>query len=153
MAGIVAEPDGRHAWAFHRGRRLWDGDSFDPSTHDRERRGVPIAENTIARIELATGKIVKSFGANEHYMPHAITLGPDGDIWVTDCGLHQVIRYNASDGARVAEYGKKLTPGKGKDGFCKPTQVAVAEDNSFWDSDGYCNDRVARFDSRGEYVG
>ena len=153
VAGIVAEPDGRHAWAFHRGSRLWDGDSFDPSTHVVKDVESPIAENTIARIELATGKIVKSFGANEHYMPHAITLGPDGDVWVTDCGLHQVIRYNASDGARVAEYGQKLTPGKGKDGFCKPTQVAVAEDNSFWVSDGYCNDRVARFDSRGEYAG
>ena len=113
----------------------------------------PIAENTIARIELATGKIVKSFGANEHYMPHAITLGPNGDVWVTDCGLHQVIRYNATSGARVAEFGKKLTPGKGKDGFCKPTQVAVAEDNSFWVSDGYCNERIARFDSSGTYVG
>ena len=153
VAGIVTEPDGRHAWAFHRGRRLWDGDSFDPSTHKMKDLESPIAENTIARIELATGKIVKSFGANEHYMPHAITLGPDGDVWVTDCGLHQVIRYNASDGARVAEYGQKLIPGKGKDGFCKPTQVAVAEDNSFWVSDGYCNDRVARFDSRGEYAG
>ena len=153
IAGIVAEPDGRHAWAFHRGKRIWDGDSFDPATNVVKDLDSPIAENTIARIELATGKVVKSFGANEHYMPHAITLGPNGDVWVTDCGLHQVIRYNATDGARVAEFGNKLTPGKGSDGFCKPTQVAVAEDNSFWVSDGYCNERIARFDSSGTYVG
>ena len=153
IAGIVAEPDGRHAWAFHRGKRIWDGDSFDPATNVVKDLDSPIAENTIARIELATGKVVKSFGANEHYMPHAITLGPNGDVWVTDCGLHQVIRYNATDGARVAEFGNKLTPGQGSDGFCKPTQVTVAEDNSFWVSDGYCNERIARFDSSGTYVG
>jgi peptidylamidoglycolate lyase len=37
IAGIVAEPDGRHAWAFHRGKRIWDGDSFDPR-HERCQR-------------------------------------------------------------------------------------------------------------------
>jgi hypothetical protein len=31
--------------------------------------------------------------------------------------------------------------------------VTVAEDNSFWVSDGYCNERIARFDSSGTYVG
>ena len=86
-------------------------------------------------------------------MPHGLTLGPDGDVWIVDAGLHQVIRYDAETGERVAAYGAKLEPGRGADGFCMPTDVAVAEDNSFWVADGYCASRIARFDASGAYVG
>ena len=50
-------------------------------------------------------------------------------------------------------YGTAKEPGKDGEGFCMPTDVAVAEDGSFFVSDGYCNARVARFDAAGGYAG
>ena len=94
-----------------------------------------------------------AFGAGQHYMPHGLSLGPDGSVWVTDVGLHQVLRYNQTTGKLIASYGVAKEPGKDGEGFCMPTQVAVAEDGSFFVSDGYCNARVARFDAAGGYVG
>ena len=153
VADVAFEPDGRHAWVFHRGSRIWTADSFDGGALRRVTRDAPIPENTVARVCLTSGKITRTFGAGEHYMPHGLTLGPDGDVWIVDAGLHQVIRYDAETGERVAAYGAKLEPGRGADGFCMPTDVAVAEDNSFWVADGYCASRIARFDASGAYVG
>ena len=153
VADVAFEPDGRHAWVFHRGGRVWTADSFDDGALRRVTHDAPIPENTVARVCLTSGKITRTFGAGEHYMPHGLTLGPDGDVWIVDAGLHQVIRYDAETGERVAAYGAKLEPGRGADGFCMPTDVAVAEDNSFWVADGYCASRIARFDASGAYVG
>ena len=167
VGGVAFEPDGRHVWVFHRGSRVWRGGSFDGNFIITET--APIAEHTIARICLTTGRIVRQFGANEHYMPHGLTLAPNGDVWVTDVGAHVVIRYDARDGSRLATFGsaenaqrKRLAPTRrargdfsadaDPSGFCAPTDVAVAQDGSFWVSDGYCNDRVARFDSDGAFV-
>jgi len=170
VSGVAFEPDGRHVWVFHRGRRVWDEKSFGDDfkiTH-----GSPIAENTLVKLCLTTGLIVMQFGANEHYMPHGLTLGPDGDIWVTDAGAHVVIRYDARFGKRKATFGKELKPVRyrtrrdgGTDearraesdendraGFCMPTAVAVAENGQFWVSDGYCNERIARFAEDGSFV-
>ena len=173
VGGVAFEPDGRHIWVFHRGSRVWGGGSFDENfatTH-----GAPIAEPTVARVCLTTGAIVREFGANEHYMPHGLTLAPNGDVWVTDVGAHVVIRYDATDGSRVATYGGAgigegvwengerppaptrrargdFSADADPSGFCMPTDVAVAQDGTFWVSDGYCNDRVARFDADGAFV-
>ena len=151
VGGLQVEEDGRHVWVFHRGSRIWTGESF--STGHRVQHDTPIEENTIFRVCTTTGRIVAAFGAGEHYMPHGLSLGPDGSVWVTDVGLHQVIRYNQTTGERIASFGQEKHPGRDGEGFCMPTQVAVAEDNSFWVADGYCNARVARFDADGNYVG
>ena len=169
VSGVAFEPDGRHVWVFHRGSRVWRSDAFDAdfvTTH-----AAPIAEHTVARICLTSGTITRQFGANEHYMPHGLTLAPNGDVWVTDAGAHVVIRYDATTGRRVATFGgagrsgETTTPPRPSrrargdfsadadpSGFCMPTDVAVAQDGSFWVSDGYCNDRVARFDADGAFV-
>ena len=171
VSGVAFEPDGRHAWVFHRGSRVWRAGSFDASFAVAEKR--PIAEHTVARLCLTTGRIVRQFGANEHYMPHGLTLAPNGDVWVTDVGAHVVIRYDAG-GRRLATFGGKNTletlekndeppaptrrargdfsVGADPSGFCMPTDVAVAQDGTFWVSDGYCNDRVARFDADGAFA-
>ena len=173
VSGVAFEPDGRHVWVFHRGSRVWRGGSFDENFSITETK--PIAEHTIARICLTTGRIVKKFGANEHYMPHGLALAPNGDVWVTDVGAHVVIRYDATDGSRVATYGGAgigegvwengerppaptrrargdFSADADPSGFCMPTDVAVAQDGTFWVSDGYCNDRVARFDAEGAFA-
>ena len=54
-------------------------------------------------------------------MPHMITVDQQGHVWLTDVGLHQVFKYDAS-GKLLLTLGKKLEPGTGSS-FCKPTQV------------------------------
>ena len=105
VSGVAFELDGRHAWVFHRSR-VWRAGSFDASFAVAEKR--LIAEHTVARLCLTTGRIVRQFGANEHYMPHGLTLAPNGDVWVTDVGAHVVIRYDAG-GRRLATFGGKNT--------------------------------------------
>ena len=47
--------------------------------------------------------------------------------------------------------GVKMIPGKDRRHFCKPTDVAVMTDGTFFVADGYCNSRVVRFDANGNY--
>jgi DNA-binding beta-propeller fold protein YncE len=42
-------------------------------------------------IERHSGKTVGSWGKDAFYMPHGLTVDATGNVWVTDCGLHQVI--------------------------------------------------------------
>ena len=47
--------------------------------------------------------------------------------------------------------GVKLIPGNDRRHFCKPTDVAVMTDGTFFVADGYCNSRVIRFDPDGKF--
>ena len=47
--------------------------------------------------------------------------------------------------------GVKLIPGNDRRHFCKPTDVAVMTDGTFFVADGYCNSRVIRFDADGKF--
>ena len=83
-------------------------------------------------------------------MPHMLTVDSEGNVWVVDCGLHQVLKYAVGEGGEadfrqpVLELGVKLQPGSDDRHFCKPTDVAIKADGGFFVSDGYCNSRVIR---------
>ena len=47
--------------------------------------------------------------------------------------------------------GVKMVPGNDKRHFCKPTDVAVMADGTFFVADGYCNYRVIRFKPDGTF--
>mmetsp|Transcript_64864 Transcript_64864/g.204860 ORF Transcript_64864/g.204860 Transcript_64864/m.204860 type:complete len:427 (-) Transcript_64864:666-1946(-) len=84
-------------------------------------------------------------------MPHMITVDNEGNVWIVDVGLHQVIKYSPS-GTRLLAVGIAMKPGGGERQLCKPTSVAVAIDGSFYVADGYCNDRVVKYTASGQYV-
>ena len=92
VGGVVVEPGGEFAWVFHRGPKIvWNEYSFDDETNEYVGSRTPIDVETILRIHLVTGVIDRKFGKDKHFMPHGISLSPDERVWVTDCGLHQVI--------------------------------------------------------------
>jgi DNA-binding beta-propeller fold protein YncE len=168
VGGVVVEPGGEFAWVFHRGPKIvWDEYSFDAETNKYVGSRTPIDVETILRIHLVTGAIDRKFGKDKHFMPHGISLSPDAkEVWVTDCGLHQVIAYNAITGAVLREFGTPMTPfrktpnseeehqGRGEEeGFCKPTAVEILPDGSFFVADGYCNHRVAMYNDKHVYIG
>ena len=110
-----------------------------------------IIEDTFIEIDKATGKIIKSWGSNLFIMPHGLEIDKEDNIWITDVGLHQVIKYD-SNGNELMVLGKEYTPGKDSLHFNLPTDVAVSENGSFYVSDGYGNSRIIKFSSEGEYL-
>ena len=68
------------------------------------------------------GKQVAAWGAGQLYMPHSVTADREGNVWVTDVGLHVARKYSPA-GQLLLELGKPGSPGSGPDHFCKPTDV------------------------------
>ena len=87
---------------------------------------------------------------------HGLTVGPDGDVWVTDTADHVVLRLSPGGDVRQV-YGRRGTAGTDLDGrfalFDQPTGVAVSPDGSVSITDGYGNDRVVRFSDGGDRLG
>ncbi len=68
--------------------------------------------------------MLQSWGANLFYMPHGLTVDPEGNIWVTDVGLQQALKFSPS-GKLLQSLGQLLEPGSTEDQFCKPTHVSA----------------------------
>ena len=137
----VALTSNQNLVVFHRGSRSWQV----PMPKEK------IIEDTFIKIDKVTGKIIKSWGSNLFIMPHGLEIDKEDNIWITDVGLHQVIKYD-SNGNELMVLGKEYTPGKDSLHFNLPTDVAVSENGYFYVSDGYGNSRIIKFSSKGEYL-
>ena len=71
-----------------------------------------------------TGEVMSSWGENMFLMPHGLTVDLEGNIWVTDCGLHQAIKFDQQGNALLA-LGTRLQPGTDSSHLCKPTHVGL----------------------------
>ena len=125
---------------FHRGSRSWQ----TPMPKDK------IEENTIIEIDNSSGEIINAWGADMFIMPHGLEIDNENNVWITDVGLHQVIKYD-SNGKELMVLGKEFEPGSDSYSFNLPTDVAVANDGSFYVSDGYGNSRIIKFSKDGSY--
>ena len=137
--GIDLDPGG-NVYVFHRAGRMWSEDSALP----------PISEPTIEVFEGASGRHLRSWGANLFLMPHGLTIDRQGNVWVTDVLLHQVFKFSPA-GELLLTLGEARVPGADRTHFNLPTDVAVLPDGSFYVSDGYGNARVVKFGAAGEY--
>jgi len=85
--------DGETLWVVHRGPRVWDERTYAP---DGERlseavlKEGAIAAPTVVQLHKETGRVLQSWGAGALYLPHSVVADKDGNVWVTDTGLHQV---------------------------------------------------------------
>lgn len=130
-----------HIFVFHRAGRKWTT-PFPDSL---------ISQNTILELDNESGKILNSWGANYFIMPHGLTVDKQNNIWLTDVGLHQVFKFS-HDGKLLMKLGVAKVPGKDTAHFNLPTDIAIADDGSFYVSDGYGNSRVIKFSSNGKYI-
>lgn len=130
-----------HIFIFHRAGRRWTT-PFPDST---------ISLPTILELDNASGKILNSWGTNYFIMPHGLTVDKNNNIWVTDVGLHQVLKFS-HDGKLLMKLGVAKIPGNDSLHFNLPTDVAIANDGSFYVSDGYGNSRVVKFSATGKYL-
>ena len=129
--------------AFHRSGRTWE---TMPISH------LPLIEdNTISIIDSKTGNILNSWGSNLFIMPHGLEVDNQDNIWVTDCGLHQIFKFD-TNGNLLMTLGEARVSGNDTEHFNLPTDVAVAKDGSFYVSDGYGNSRVIKYSKEGAYL-
>jgi len=128
---------------FHRADREW---SLFGSIPDE-----PIISKTILVIDKERGKLLDSWGDNLFIMPHGLTVDHENNIWVSDVGLHQVLKFS-HDGKLLMKLGEAKVSGNDSLHFNKPTDIAVAKDGSFYVSDGYGNSRVVKFSAAGKYL-
>lgn len=58
---------------------------------------TPIPNVTVCTLDPETGEAKNSWGSNMFYVPHGLTVDLAGNTYVTDVGLHQVMRVGISD--------------------------------------------------------
>lgn len=144
---IVSQPTGigidknNHVFIFQRTGRKWT-EPFPDSL---------ISQNTVLELDNKTGKLINAWGSNYFIMPHGLTVDKDNNIWVTDVGLHQIFKFT-HEGKLLMKLGIAKIPGNDSLHFNLPTDVAVANDGTFYVSDGYGNSRVVKFSSSGKFL-
>lgn len=80
---------------FHRGSRTWGSTTFDLNDRFDPNNG-PIKENTVILLD-KSGRKLFEWGGNMFYLPHGLTIDSDGNYWITDVALHQVLKFDAED--------------------------------------------------------
>ncbi len=136
----VAVDSHNHVFVFHRAENSWAADK----TH-------PISAPTILCFDGASGKLLSSWGENRFLEPHGLRVDAHDNVWVTDRALQQVFKFS-HDGKLLLTIGTERVSGVDATHFDKPTDIAFASDGSIYVSDGYGNNRVAKFSSDGKFL-
>ncbi len=136
IAGVAIGKDG-NILALNRGENHWDPKAGFKRT--------PIHKPAVLVIDPKSGGLVGSWGSDLFMMPHQISVDAAGNVWIVDCGLNTVFKFDAM-GAKLLELGGPEI------GFMMPTDVTSLSDGGFVVSDGYQNTRVVKFDSAGKLV-
>lgn len=98
----------------------------------------------------AEGKFLRGWGDDLIKTAHGLRIDRDDNIWVTDVGTSQVIKFD-SKGNVLLVLGTG-TAGIGKDQFNEPTDVAFGPKDEVYISDGYGNSRVMKFNQEGKFL-
>jgi peptidylamidoglycolate lyase len=138
VSGVTLDNNG-HVFVFHR-----PGRGFEPQATE------VLKEPTILEVDAESGKLLNSWGANIFLVPHGITVDRANNVWVTDVGLQQVMKFS-HDGKQLLTLGEARVGAWDAAHFNQPTDIAIREDGSFFVSDGYVNSRVALFDRTGRF--
>ncbi|MDP9229976.1 MAG: peptidyl-alpha-hydroxyglycine alpha-amidating lyase family protein, partial [Bacteroidota bacterium] len=133
----------QNVFIFHRSGREWPLPGSMPGSY--------ISSKTILLLDRQSGKIINSWGDNLFIMPHGLTVDNNNNVWVTDVGLHQVLKFS-HEGKLLMKLGEAKVAGKDATHFNRPTDVAVTSDGSFYVSDGYGNSRIVKFSPTGKYL-
>lgn len=97
------------------------------------------------------GKFLRAWGDEHVKTAHGLRIDHEGNVWTTDLGTHQVIKYDAK-GTVLLTLGEKGKPGATADRFNKPADVAVTPAGDFYVADGYGNSRVVHFSKGGKFL-
>lgn len=99
----------------------------------------------------AKGKYLRSWGRGMFGNEHGMRVDPNGDVWVTDNGDHQVFKFD-NKGELLLTLGVKGESGDDDKHFNRPTDIAFAPTGEVYVSDGYGNARVVKFTADGKFI-
>ncbi len=99
----------------------------------------------------AKGKYLRSWGKGMFGNAHGMRVDRDGNVWVTDNGDHQVMKFTR-EGKLLLTLGIKQKAATDDQTFNRPTDIAFAPTGEFYVSDGYGNSRVVKFSRDGKYI-
>jgi DNA-binding beta-propeller fold protein YncE len=97
------------------------------------------------------GKYLRSWGKGMFGNPHGLRIDRDDNVWITDNGDHQVMKFTKA-GKLLLTLGIKGKAGTDDKTFNRPTDIAFARNGDFYVSDGYGNSRVVKFSREGKYL-
>ncbi len=97
------------------------------------------------------GRYLRSWGAGRFSNPHGIRIDREGSLWITDTGLHQVLKFDRQ-GKLLLTLGTPRQAGATAQTFNRPTDVGFAANGDFFVTDGYGNSRVVKFSAAGKYL-
>ena len=99
----------------------------------------------------ASGEFVRSWGKDRFLNPHQLRIGPDGNIWVADFGLHVVQKFTP-EGELLQTLGVRGEKGDDELHFNMPTDMVITPKGDIFVTDGYGNRRIVHFDKDGHFV-
>jgi hypothetical protein len=99
----------------------------------------------------ASGKFVRGWGESIIQKAHGFRLDHDGNVWVTDIGLHVVMQFTP-EGRLLKTLGTPGVLGEDETHFSAPTDMAISPAGDVFVADGYGNSRIVHFDRNGTFV-
>ncbi|XP_037946820.1 peptidyl-alpha-hydroxyglycine alpha-amidating lyase 2-like [Teleopsis dalmanni] len=151
VTAVSIDPQGNPV-IFHRADRYWDANTFNESNIFYLIEYGPIKEKTIYILDPKTGAIKSGWGEELFYMPHGLTIDVHGNYWMTDVAMHQAFKFKPFETHPQIIIGKRFQPGSSVYHLCKPTSIAVATTGEFFIADGYCNQRILKFNAAGRLL-
>jgi hypothetical protein len=98
------------------------------------------------------GEYLRSWGEGEYIRPHMVKCDDENNIWLIDDGGHVLYLYSY-EGEVLRTLGEKGVPGCDGGHFNRPTDIAFGLKGEFYVSDGYGNQRIARYNEGLNYLG
>jgi DNA-binding beta-propeller fold protein YncE len=99
----------------------------------------------------AKGNYLRSWGRGMFGSPHGLRIDRDNNVWITDNGDHQVMKFT-NEGQLLMALGTKGKSGADDHTFNRPTDIGFAPNGDFYVTDGYGNSRVVKFSREGKYL-
>ena len=114
-----------------------------------------------------TGKFVKEIGNGflGFEFAHSVRVDKDDNIWTVDEGSNMIVKFSPEGKVLMVMGRRPLAvlgvlpappqgPAKpaGKYEFCRPTDVGWDPQGNIFVSDGYCNNRVVKYDRDGRFL-
>ncbi|MBI3694700.1 MAG: 6-bladed beta-propeller [Acidobacteria bacterium] len=128
VSSVATDANGQ-VYVFHRGKKA------DP---------IVVFDNK--------GNYLRSWGKGMFGNPHGMRVDKQGNVWITDNGDHQVMKFT-NKGELLLTLGIKGKAGTDPKTFNRPTDIAFTPSgDAFYVSDGYGNSRVVKFTKDGKYL-
>ncbi len=114
-----------------------------------------------------TGKFVREIGKNYYgfLFAHSVRVDAHDNIWAVDEGANLITEFSpdgskilmvlghrpsVNDGAVATPHGPN--PPDQNYTFCRPTDIGFDPQGNIFVADGYCNNRVVKYDSAGRFL-